>query len=276
MRKNHLAAPVIKWFGKGPVFDELSSLFPKRITSYCEPFLGSGAALFHLQPDVAYLNDSNPELIQMYETIRDHVEELITVLEGHPNQENHYHLVRNWDRNKRQYGKLSKVQRAARIIYLSRTCYNGLYRVNSAGEFDTPFGHYQNVKVADIPVLRAVSAYFKQARITFSSMDYTGVLSRLTKETFVYFDPPYHMALNVSGNACGGKSGFERSEQIRLRRCCDELDRRGIKFMLSNCGTDFVKEQYAGYNIIKLKARRQDGFRASNSNAAEEIIIKNY
>ena len=128
MRKNPLAAPVIKWFGgKQTPPEELSPLFPKRITSYCEPFLGNGAVLFWLQPASACLCDINPGLIEMYETVRDQAEELIAALERHPNLENHYRLVRNWDRDKRQYGKLSCVQRAARMIYLSRTCYNGLY-----------------------------------------------------------------------------------------------------------------------------------------------------
>lgn len=127
MRKNRLVAPVVKWVGgKRQLLDDLIPLFPKRVTSYCEPFLGGGAVLFQLQPNIAYVNDINLELIQMYEVIRDQVDELIAALEEHPNEQTHFYSVRDWDRNKEQYRQLSKVQKAARIIYLNKTCYNGL------------------------------------------------------------------------------------------------------------------------------------------------------
>ncbi len=273
MRKNPLAAPVIKWFGgKQTPPEELSPLFPKRITSYCEPFLGNGAVLFWLQPASACLCDINPGLIEMYETVRDQAEELIAALERHPNLENHYRLVRNWDRDKRQYGKLSCVQRAARMIYLSRTCYNGLYRVNAAGEFDTPFGHYRRVVIADAPALRAVSTYLSQAEITFFTGDYTKALTGLSRNAFVYFDPPYDTG------AAGSRNGqsFDRSEHIRLRRSCDELNRRGIRFMLSGTATDFMMKQYAGYNITPLKAKRPRAAGTTVHGAPPEIIIRNY
>ena len=303
MHKNQLVAPVIKWFGgKQPLSEELVPLFPRRITTYCEPFLGCGAALFRIRPSIACLCDVNTELIEMYETIRDQVEELIAALERHPNLENHYRLVRNWDRDKVQYGKLSRVQRAARLIYLSRTCYNGLYRVNAAGEFDTPFGHYRKVSIADAPALRAVSAYLRQARITFYRGDYTRALAGLPKDAFVYFDPPYDTgagsaasgSIDISGRTASGSAGvpghitgagsprggrgFDRSEQIRLRRCCDELNRRGIRFMLSNMGTDFIRKQYADYSIAPLKTKRRPAADAAGngSGAVCEVIIRNY
>ena len=164
MRKNRLVAPVVKWVGgKRQLLDALTPLFPKRVISYCEPFLGGGAVLFKLQPNIAVVNDINSELIQMYEVIRDNVEELIVALGEHPNEEEHFYNVRDWDRDKKRYNQLSEVQRAARIIYLNKTCYNGLFRVNNAGEFNTPFGHYKNPNIVNAPTLRAVSAYFQQA-----------------------------------------------------------------------------------------------------------------
>lgn len=168
MRKNPLVSPVVKWVGgKRQLLDDLKPLLPKNINTYCEPFLGGGAVLFHLQPDTAYVNDINTELIQMYEVIRDNVDGLISELNKHPNDEEHFYTVRDWDRDKEKYEKISKLQKAARIIYLNKTCYNGLFRVNNAGEFNTPFGHYKNPSIINEVTLKAVNSYFQKAKIIF-------------------------------------------------------------------------------------------------------------
>lgn len=277
MRKNRLVVPVVKWVGgKRQLLDDLTPLFPKCVTSYCEPFLGGGAVLFKLQPNIAYVNDINSELIQMYEVIRDNVDELITALGEHPNEEEHFYSVRDWDRNKEQYEQLTKVQRAARIIYLNKTCYNGLFRVNNAGEFNTPFGHYKNPNIVNAPTLKAVSAYFQKAKLTFSSVDYAEVLANVAKGTFVYLDPPYDPVSDTANFTGYTKGGFDRSEQIRLRQCCDELNRRGIKFMLSNSATDFIREQYAAYNITIVKAKRAINSNAAKRGQVDEVVVRNY
>lgn len=277
MRKNKLVAPVVKWVGgKRQLLDDLTPLFPKRITSYCEPFLGGGAVLFKLQPGTACVNDINTELIQMYEVIRDQVDELITDLSGHPNEETHFYKVRDWDRNKEQYQTLSKVQRASRIIYLNKTCFNGLFRVNNTGQFNTPFGHYKNPNIVNEPTLRAVSAYFRQADITFNNVEYSNILADVKKGTFVYLDPPYDPVSETSNFTGYSKGGFDRSEQIRLRECCDELNRRGIKFMLSNSATDFIKEQYGAYNITLVKAKRAINSDATKRGHVDEVVVRNY
>lgn len=277
MRKNRLVAPVVKWVGgKRQLLDDLTPLFPKRVVSYCEPFLGGGAVLFKLQPNIAYVNDINTELIQMYEVIRDNVDELIAALGEHPNEEEHFYGVRDWDRNKEQYGQLTKVQRAARIIYLNKTCYNGLFRVNSAGEFNTPFGHYKNPNIVNAPTLKAVSAYFQKAQLTFSSVDYAEVLADVAKGTFVYLDPPYDPVSGTANFTGYAKGGFDRSEQIRLRQCCDNLNQRGIKFMLSNSATDFIREQFAAYNITIVKAKRAINSNAAKRGQVDEVVVRNY
>ena len=277
MRKNRLVAPVVKWVGgKRQLLDDLTPLFPKRVASYCEPFLGGGAVLFKLQPNIAYVNDINSELIQMYEVIRDNVDELIIALGEHPNEADHFYSVRDWDRDKEQYRRLTKVQRAARIIYLNKTCYNGLFRVNNAGEFNTPYGHYKNPNIVNAPTLKAVSAYFQKAQVAFSSVDYAQVLANVAKGTFVYLDPPYDPVSDTANFTGYAKGGFDRSEQIRLRQCCDELNRRGIKFMLSNSATDFIKEQYAAYNITIVKAKRAINSNAAKRGQVDEVVIRNY
>ncbi len=277
MQKNCLVAPVVKWVGgKRQLLDDFTPLFPRHVTSYCEPFLGGGAVLFKLQPDIAYVNDINPELIQMYEVIRDNVDELIIALGEHPNEEDHFYNVRDWDRDRKQYRQLTKVQRAARIIYLNKTCYNGLFRVNNAGEFNTPFGHYKNPNIVNAPTLKAVSAYFQKAQLTFRSVDYAEVLTHVAKETFVYLDPPYDPVSDTANFTGYAKGGFDRSEQIRLRQCCDELNWRGIKFMLSNSATDFIKKQYAAYNITIVKAKRAINSNAAKRGQVDEVVIRNY
>lgn len=277
MRRNALVAPIVKWVGgKRQLLQDLTPLFPKEITSYCEPFLGGGAVLFKLQPEVAYINDINSDLMDVYQIIRDNVEDLIEALAQHPNEKDHFYQVRDWDRNKEQYRQLSKVQRAARIIYLNKTCYNGLFRVNNSGEFNTPFGNYKKPNIVNAPALTAVSQYFQQAQIFFSSTDYAEVLAQIPSHTFVYLDPPYD-PVSVTANFTGySRGGFDQNEQIRLRECCDELDRRGIKFMLSNSATEFILEQYDGYNITTVKAKRAINSKASRRGQVDEVVVRNY
>ena len=277
MKKNRLVLPIVKWVGgKRQLLEEFEKLFPPKISSYCEPFVGGGAVLFDLQPKVAQVNDANGELIGMYEVIRDNVDELIEELEKHPNDEDHFYEVRDWDRNKREYEQLTKVQKAARIIYLNKTCYNGLFRVNNAGEFNTPFGHYKNPNIVNVPTLRAVSLYFNTADISFTSGDYSCVLENVKKGTFVYLDPPYDPVSSTSNFTGYTKGGFGKEEQIRLRKMCDKLDQRGVKFMLSNSATEFIKEQYEKYNIVVVKAKRAINSNAEKRGQVDEVVIRNY
>lgn len=277
MRKNVLVAPIVKWVGgKRQLINDLTPLFPKRITSYCEPFVGGGAVLFSLQPKIAYINDINAELINIYEVIRDDVDALITALSEHKNEEKYFYSVRDWDRNSETYLQRSSVQRAARIIYLNKTCYNGLFRVNNAGEFNAPYGHYKKPNIVSAPTLRAVSNYFQSAQLTFTNIDYAEVLSTVPKGTFVYLDPPYDPVSDTANFTGYTRSGFDRTEQIRLRECCDELTRRKIKFMLSNSATKFIREQYAAYDITPVRAKRAINSNASKRGHVDEVVIRNY
>ena len=277
MKKNILVAPVVKWVGgKRQLLDTFKPLLPKRITTYCEPFLGGGALLFSLQPQKAFVNDINSDLIQVYTTIKDDVENLIAALSEYRNESDFFYYVRDWDRDKERYAKLTGVEIAARLIYLNKTCYNGLYRVNNAGEFNSPFGNYRNPNIINAPVLRAVSTYFNSADIHFTSVDYEEVLKKIPKGTFVYLDPPYDPVSETSAFTGYSKGGFSRDEQIRLRRCCDDLNARKIKFMLSNSSTDFIREQYAAYNITTVQAKRAINSVASGRGDVDEVVVRNY
>ena len=277
MRKNVLVAPVVKWVGgKRQLIDDLTPLFPKKITAYCEPFVGGGAVLFSLQPKIAYVNDINAELINIYEVIRDDVDALIAALSEHKNEEKYFYSIRDWDRDSETYLQRSKVQRAARIIYLNKTCYNGLFRVNNAGEFNAPYGHYKKPNIVSAPTLRAVSNYFQSTQLTFTYTDYAEVLSNVPKGTFVYLDPPYDPVSDTANFTGYTRGGFDRTEQVRLRECCDELTRRKIKFMLSNSATEFIREQYADYDITPVRAKRAINSNASKRGHVDEVVIRNY
>lgn len=277
MRKNHLVMPVVKWVGgKRQLLPVLTPLLPRQFTTYCEPFLGGGAMLFWCQPQRAIVNDINEDLIQMYEVIRDHVEALILELEKHKNESAFFYEIRDWDRDKEKYESLSSTKKAARIIYLNKTCYNGLFRVNNAGEFNTPFGNYRNPNIVNAPTLRAVSAYFQKADIIFSCRDYADVLADISRGTFVYLDPPYDPVSDTANFTGYSRGGFFREDQIRLRECCDFLTRRGIKFMLSNSATDFIKEQYSAYHITIVKAKRAVNSDAAGRGQVDEVVVRNY
>ena len=277
MKKNKLVVPVLKWVGgKRQLLETFRPLLPSRITTYCEPFIGGGALLFHLQPSVACINDINPELIRVYTVIKNDVEALIAELEKYENTSEYFYAVRDWDRDKEYYAKLSEVQKAARVLYLNKTCFNGLYRVNNAGEFNSPFGNYRNPNIVNAPVLRAVSAYFNTADISMTTVDYEDVLKTLPKGAFVYLDPPYDPVSETSSFTGCSKCGFTRADQIRLRKCCDELSVRGIKFMLSNSATGFIMEQYAAYNITVVQAKRAVNAIASKRGDVDEVVVRNY
>lgn len=275
--KNRLVAPVVKWVGgKRQLLDELTPLFPKKYTVYCEPFLGGAAVLFSLQPKKAIVNDLNTELIAMYEVIRDYPEELIESLKKHENNEEYFYAMRDIDRDKEVYNSLSKIEKASRLIYLNKTCFNGLFRVNSAGEFNTPFGNYKNPNIVNEPILKAVGKYLKTNDIAFHSADFSDVLAKLKKGSFVYLDPPYDPTSDTASFTGYNKGGFNRDEQIRLKECCDELDKRDIKFMLSNSSTQFIRELYKGYNISFVKAKRAINSNANKRGAVDEVVIRNY
>ncbi|MGN0644062.1 DNA adenine methylase [Gemmiger sp.] len=277
MKKNKLVAPVLKWVGgKRQLLETFQPLLPSKIKTYYEPFVGGGALLFHLQPNTAYINDINPELIRVYTVIKENVESLITELEKFENTAEYFYSVRDWDRDKTYYDALTDVQKAARILYLNKTCFNGLYRVNNAGEFNSPFGNYRNPNIVNAPVLRAVSAYFNSADIHMTSTDYAEVLKSVPKGSFVYLDPPYDPVSDTASFTGYSKGGFSRADQTRLRKCCDDLTTRGIKFMLSNSATDFILEQYAAYNVTIVQAKRAVNSVASKRGDVDEVVVRNY
>jgi DNA adenine methylase len=277
MKTNLLVTPIVKWAGgKRQLLDILLPLVPKKYSLYCEPFVGGGALLFRCQPKKAIINDSNVELMRVYEIVRDNVDALIKELKKFKNEEKFFYATRDLDRDRQKYEKISKIKKAARIIYLNKTCYNGLFRVNSAGEFNAPFGNYSSPNIINEPVLHAVSAYFNLAEMSFACGDYSLLLKKLTRNSFVYLDPPYDPVSDTAAFTGYTQGGFDKKEQIRLREFCDVLDNKNIRFLLSNSSTDFIRKQYKKYNIKTIQARRIINSVATKRGEIDEVVIWNY
>lgn len=268
MAKNKLVAPVVKWVGgKSQLLDKITPMFPKRMTTYCEPFLGGGAVLFAVQPKNAIINDLNTDLMLVYEVIRDDVKMLIVELEKHENTSEYFYKLRDLDRDKDGYQSMSKIEKASRIIYLNKTCYNGLFRVNAAGEFNSPFGHYKNPSIVNAPVLRAVSKYLTASSIQLFSEDFETTLQRIPRGGFVYLDPPYDPVSDTASFTGYNSGGFGREDQVRLKQCCDALSQRGVKFLLSNSATHFIRDLYKDYSVTTVQDKR-----AINSDASKHFL----
>jgi len=277
MAINILVTPVVKWVGgKRQILDEIIPHIPQKFSTYYEPFLGGGAVLFELQPKKAVVNDVNSELINLYHVIKTNVDELIEDLKKHKNEKDYFYKIRELDRNKECYNSLTPIEKASRIIYLNKTCYNGLFRVNRAGQFNTPFGNYKNPNIVNEFTLRAVSKYFNKAQITFTCKDFDEALKGIRKGAFIYLDPPYDPVSDTSSFTGYDKGGFDRNEQIRLKKTCDKLNEKGIKFLLSNSATDFIRELYSGYKIHTIQARRAINSKSDKRGEIDEVLVMNY
>ena len=278
MAKNKLVVPFLKWVGgKRQLIPEIRKLLPKGVSNrpYYEPFIGGGALFFDLQPKYAIINDSNEELINVYNVIKKNPNELIEDLKKHKNTAEYFYKIRSLDRSP-IFNKLTNIERASRIIYLNKTCYNGLYRVNNAGEFNSPFGKYKNPNIINEPVIKAVSKYLNSAQIQISNEDYEVALQNIPSNSFVYLDPPYH-PISESSNFTGYvQGGWNEEDQLRLRNVCDTLNSNGIKFLLSNSSSDFIKDIYSNYNSHKVKATRAINSDASKRGQVNEFLISNY
>ena len=280
---NPLVRPFLKWAGgKRQLLPEIVKYVPKRISkhTYYEPFIGGGALLFELQPPKAVINDSNKELINCYKVIKDSLDELMEELskDKYSNSETSYYEMRDLDRSKKKYASLSEVEKAARIIYLNKTCYNGLFRVNSQGQFNVPFGRYKNPNFLDDAVLRAVNKYLNSNNITLLNQDFAEAVKDAKRGDFVYFDPPYDPVSETASFTGYDVNGFNRDEQERLKEEFDALHKRGCKVMLSNSCTDFILDLYKDYQdtIIKVRATRSINSNALKRGMVDEVLVLNY
>ena len=274
--KNILVRPVLKWVGgKRQLLDEITPRIPKSST-YVEPFVGGGAVVFSKQPKKAILNDFNSELINVYQCIKDNPEDLLSLLEEHAekNTADYFYSIRALDRES-GYDALSNVERAARIIYLNKTCYNGLYRVNAAGQFNAPYGKYKHPSIVQEPVIKAVSKYFQENEITLMHGDYAQALTGLEHGAFVYLDPPYMPLSETSAFTGYTQGGFDYGEQVRLKEQCDELISQGIHFLQSNSDCAEIRDLYSDHHfkIKTVKAKRAINSKGNHRGEINEVLI---
>ena len=275
-KKNRLVQPFVKWAGgKRQLLCEIRKYIPKQITTYYEPFVGGGAVLLDLQPKKAVINDINSDVINVYETIRDDVEGVIKKLRIHKNEKAYYYKIREQDRTKR-FDNFSNVTQAERIIYLNKTCYNGLFRVNSQGQFNVPFGRYKNPQIVNEVVLRAVSRYLNEAEIKFLSIDFSEAVKNIKKGGFVYFDPPYDPISDTSSFTGYTLNGFDEKQQLKLKELCDDLNSRGCKFLLSNSATPYIRELYKNYTTEIVWVNRPINSDSTKRGKIDEVLVRNY
>jgi DNA adenine methylase len=266
------AKPFIKWAGgKSKLLPDLSKLFPpkKQIGAYFEPFLGGGAVFFYLQHPNSYLSDSNQELIELYKIVQQNVEELIDALKGHKNERDYFYKVRA-----QRPSELSPIERAARLIYLNKTCFNGLYRVNSRGDFNVPFGRYKNPLICDAEGLRAASLALQNAKILHEHFE--SVLSWAKPTDFIYFDPPYHPLNKTSSFTSYTSDRFGEEEQKHLSCVYTELANRGCFVMMSNSDTPLIRNLYKDFNIKEIQASRAINSKSEGRGKITELLIINY
>lgn len=292
-----MAKPFLKWAGgKTQLLNEIQKLLPKEIGNgrytYAEPFLGSGAVLFWMlehYPNLSnvVVNDINVDLINCYLSIRDDVEELVAIL---AKWEKEYHALVDKKETKKAYyynkrkqfnkRQSERVMQSALFIFLNRTCFNGLYRVNRKNKFNVPIGSYKRPRICDADNLRAVSKAISE--VTFLNGDFEGVLKFVKGKALFYLDPPYKPISTTSSFTAYAKGPFDDQEQKRLKSFCDSLDAKGYKWILSNSDVKakepenlFFDELYAGFEINRVLAKRNINSNAKKRGKLTELLITN-
>ena len=271
--------PFVKWAGgKRQILDKLIKYVPEDFNTYYEPFVGGGALFFELSPKNAVINDSNEELINVFRCIKD--EEKLTKMCNELNHheanhsEEYYYKIRNIDRDKNKFNRLSDYKRAARTIYLNKACFNGLYRVNSKGEFNVPFGKKLKVNTYEGQNIGIIHAYLNFNNIKILSIDFEEAVKEATEGDFIYFDPPYDSDTSTFNSYT--EDGFSKDEQIRLSNVFKNLSDRGCYVMLSNHNTVLINELYKDFYIHKITAKRNINSNGKKRGKVEEVIITNY
>ncbi len=278
--KNMCMSPVVKWAGgKRQILEKLKANLPEKFNNYFEPFIGGGALLFDLAPKNATINDVNQELLAIYTCLKDDELYRLMLEELDKHEKNHseeyYYHVREWDRDPRfELEPLWK--RAARAIYLNKSCFNGLYRVNAKGYFNVPSAKKEHVVTYSKANMEEIHEYFKDDNVTILSGDFVEATRNAHEGDFVYFDPPYDSWEDKESFTAYSKFDFNKDDQRRLADCFKDLTNRGVKCMLSNHNTAYINELYNGFNIQIIKAKRMINANAAGRGAVEEVIITNY
>lgn len=270
------ASPIVKWVGgKTRLLSQLVPLLPagSELMRHVEPFFGGGALFFARRPKRALLCDVNPSLVATYEAVRDSLDEVIahlSRLSAAHKAERYYEVRHRYNHAQR----LDKVERAAMFVYLNKTCFNGLHRVNRRGEFNVPAGRYDKPRILDEELLRAANGVLQQAELRCASFEQ--VLTAAKPGDFVYFDPPYEPVSSTASFTAYSQGGFGRADQERLRDVFAQLDRRRCKLMLSNSDVPFIRDLYAKFRIDVIAAPRAINCDGKKRGLVSEVVVRNY
>lgn len=274
------AKPFLKWVGgKKQIIPQIKKHIPENYCRYFEPFVGGGALFFDLEPKNAYLNDINKILISAYRNIKNHPYEIIKKLSGlqkifyeknNEERKTYFYQIRNAFNNT----KYDSLLKTSYIIFLNKTCYNGMYRENSKGKFNVPFGRYKNPKILDEENILAVSKFLQNVTITDYSFE--KAVQNAENGDFIYFDPPYHPVSITSNFTSYSNGGFTKEDQIKLRDIFKDLDKRSCFVMLSNSDTKFIREIYKEFTQKIITATRSINCKATGRGKINELLIMNY
>ncbi|MDC1299989.1 DNA adenine methylase [bacterium] len=265
-----MVKPFFKWAGgKAGLLSEINQYVPEFKTYY-EPFVGGGALFFSLKPQNAIISDSNGELIVAYQVVRDDVEGLISKLSQFANCESLFYDVRALNPL-----QLTSVERAARFVFLNKTCFNGLYRVNSKNQFNVPFGHYKNPNFCDKKTLRSCSRVLSSSGVEILPTYFDKVLSKPEEGDFVYLDPPY-FPVDTKSFVGYSKKGFGQEDQELLAKTVEDMTDRGVKVLLSNSAAEWVYDRYSNFNIEEIMGSRSISAKGDTRGKVKELLIRNY
>ncbi len=281
IQKNKFKAkPFLKWVGgKKKIIPQIKQYIPKSYCQYFEPFIGGGALFFDLEPKKAYINDINKILISAYKNIKNHPHEIINKLEdlqktfyekNNEERKTYFYEIRDVFNNT-EYDSFLKT---SYIIFLNKTCYNGMYRENLKGKFNVPFGRYKNPKILDKKNILAVSKLLQNVTITGYSFE--KAVENAKSMDFIYFDPPYHPLSITSNFTSYSNGGFTEKDQIKLRDVFKDLDKRNCLVMLSNSDTEFIREIYEEFTQKTVSAARSINCKAAGRGKINELLIMNY
>lgn len=271
------AKPFIKWvWGKRQLISQFEELYPKEFNNYFEPFLWWWAVFFNLQREKSYLSDVNEELVNLYQIIKTKPKQLIKYLETLEISKEKFLEIRAWDRSEWWLQNYSKIERAWRFIYLNRTCFNGMYRVNSKWEFNVPFGKYLNPDIVQKENIKNASELLNKTKAEIKLQSFEKILTKTKKWDFVYFDPPYDVLSTSANFTSYDSSWFWRDMQEKLANVFKKLNEKGVFVMLSNHNTPFIRDLYEWFRFEIVKARRNINSKGSWRGEVDEIVVLNY
>ena len=273
--------PFVKWAGgKRQLIPILNENLPKTFGTYYEPFIGGGALLFHILAErdgqKCSISDLNSDLVLAYTTIRNRIDELIASLKNH--EKDYQKDSKSYYYSVRESNPRSEIEKTSRLLFLNRTCFNGLYRVNSKGKFNVPLGRYTNPNIVNEDNLRSVSAILQASKVSIKCRDFEAVLRDAKKGDLVYFDPPYQPVSDTANFTSYTNKDFTDRDLERLADLCNKLDEKGCRVLLSNSDSKQVSDMFStkSWKVNKIQANRSINSNSKKRTGHFELLIKNY